>query len=213
MKEDLVKKIQKIVDKKDLIDENMVRSFMILVRKILEDMSQPDQNSYLTLRLFCNWVAHNAITQSNTGLRILARVNDALVDSKELKTNDEVRIKLSDAVGFSVLRKELKLFFRNEGIKDKLFVDNTIWAIFLDNLIEIIGDVPLSFPSLSKLDKTQKKIYNQIAKNPIKMGAGVVAVTISLIKYSPPTDEVMCLVITTANTTRTIVPLLIDARL
>jgi len=57
----------------------------------------------------------------------------------------------------------------------------------------------------------------QIAQNPIKSGAGVVAIQLSLIDYSalgaPNEGEIMCLLIRTEDTTTTVIPLLIDVRL
>jgi hypothetical protein len=165
------------------------------------------------LRLFCNWVAHTEITKSDTGLGVLAVINDTLVNIKNSMNMDEMRVKISQAIGFSVLRKELKMFFEYIKIENLLVSDNKAWFVFLGNLIEIIRDTPLSFPPLSKLNKTQQKIYNQIAENPIKPGAGVVSIKISLVKYPPPTDETMCLIAKTEDTTSIIIPLLIDVRL
>lgn len=143
----------------------------------------------------------------------MAEINDTLVSIKDSTDLMEVRTKISNAIGFPILRKELKLFFQKIGADDTLISINNIWAVFISNLIEIIRDVPLSFPSLSKLNETKRKIYNQIAKNPIKPGAGVISAKISLIKYPPPTNEIMCLTIKTEDTTTAVIPLLIDVRL
>lgn len=213
MERDITTKIKSIVAKEESIDEDTIRSLMILVRKMLEQMPQSDQNLYLRLILFCNWVAHNKITQSNTGLRILAEINDTLTDIKNLTDTIEMRTRMSNAIGFPILRKEMKLFFGNIRVADTLISNNNLWGVFISNLIETIRDVPLSFPSLSNLDKTKQKIYNQIAKNPIKIGAGVIFAKISLIKYPPPTDEIMCLAVKTEDTTTVVVPLLVDVRL
>lgn len=213
MEKDLIIKIKATVAKKENIDEESIRSFMIVVRKLLDKMSQSNQNLYLNVRLFCNWVAHIEITKSNTGLRILAKINDTLVSIKDSMDTIAMRTKMSQAIGFPVLRKELKSFFSYIGVDDTLVSDNNIWAVFLDNLIEIIRDVRLSFPSLSKLDATKQKIYDQIAKNPIKAGAGVISIKICLIEYPAPTGQIMCLTIRTEDTTTIVIPLLIDVRL
>lgn len=213
MEQDLIEKIRIIIAKGENIDEDGVRSLMILIRKLLDKMSQSNQNLYLTLRLFCNWVAHIEITQSNTGLRILAGINDALVRVKDSTDLAEIQKKTSNAIGFSVLRQEIKLFFKNIVIDDNLVSINKTWVLFLGNLIEIIRDVPLSFPPLSKLTKSQKKIYNQIAQNPIKNGAGIISAKISLIKYPPPVDEIMCLMVRMEDTTTIVIPLLINVGL
>ncbi|MGD0209511.1 MAG: hypothetical protein ABSC14_00860, partial [Desulfomonilia bacterium] len=173
--------------------------------------------SYLIIRLFCNWVAHIEITNSNTGLRILAEINDAFVNVKDSINTKEIQNKVSSAIGYPALRKELKSFLGRIGVDDTLVSDNRVWTIFITNLIEIIRDVPLSFPQLSKLDATKQKIYKQIAQNPIKPGAGVISIQISRINYdalgAKGKGNLMCILIKTEDTTTTIIPLLIDVRL
>ena len=94
--------------------------------------------------------------------------------------------------------------------------DNHVWAVFVSHLVEIIRDVPISFPDLSSLDKTKLKIYEEIAQNPIKPGAGVVAAQISRVDYAalgaPEMGSRMCLHIRTADTTTIVIPLVIDVR-
>jgi len=217
MEDDLIRKIKKTVAKKTNLEEADVRSLMILIRKLLDKMSPSDQQLFLITRLFCNWVAHVEITNSNTGLRILAEINDTFVNVKSSTDTKEIQTKLSSAIGYPALRKELKSFFDRIGVDDALLSDNNIWAIFIINLMEIIRDVPLSFPQLSKLDATKQRIYNQIAQNPIKPGAGVISIQISRINYdalgAKGAGDVMCLLIRTEDTTTTVIPLLIDARL
>jgi len=217
MEDDIITKIKTTLVINKNIKEADVRSLMILVRKLLDKMPKSDQNSYLIIRLFCNWVAHIKITQSNTGLRILAEINDALVSVKNSKDTNEIQTKISQAIGYPALRKELKSFFSHIGVDDTLVSDNNVWAIFITNLIEIIRDVPLSFPQLSKLDLTKQKIYKKIAQNPIKPSAGVVSIQISRINYdalgAQEIGDIMCLLIRTEDTTTTVIPLLIDVRL
>ena len=216
MKDDLIKKISTTVVKRNNLEEADVRSLMILIRKLLDNMSDADQKPYLTIRLFSNWVAHIAITQSNTGLRILSAINNALVSVKDSVDPVKMQTKMSEAIGFPVLRKEMKNFFGQIGVDDILLSDNSLWAVFITHLIEIIRDVPLSFPQLSALDATKRKIYEQIAQNPIKAGAGVISIQISRVNYAAlgtqEAGEIMCLLIRTADTTTIVVPLLIDVR-
>lgn len=217
MEDDLINKIKKTVAKNKNLEEADVRSLMILVRKLLDKMSRSDQKLYLIVRLFCNWVAHIEITNSNTGLRILAEINDTFVSVINSTDTNEIQTKISSAIGYPALRKELKSFFGYIGVDDNLVSDNNVWAIFIANLIEIIRDVPLSFPQLAELDPTKQKIYKQIAQNPIKPGAGVISIQISRINYdalgAKGTGDIMCLLIRTEDTTTTVIPLLIDVRL
>ena len=206
MRKKLIAKIKVIIAKRKNMNEADTCYLMVLIRKVLEEMSQVDLNQYLTLKLFCNWVLHIKITESNTGLRILAKTNDMLVSFKDSADIDTMRIKMSHTIGFSALRKELKTFLDYIKIGNILISDNDIWANFLTNLIEVIRDAPLSFPVLSKLDTKQQKIYDQIAKNPIKVGAEVISIRICLMGS-------MCLAINTRDTTTILIPLLIDVRL
>jgi len=213
---DLITKIRTTVSKKEALGETDVRSLMVLVRKLLDQMLPSDQQSFLIIRLFANWAVHVEITQSNTGLRILSAINDALVTYKSADT-DALRTGISKEIGFLALRKEMKLFLGYIGIDDTIVADNQVWAVFVTHLIEIIRDVPLSFPRIAALDKKKRKIYDQIARNTIKPGAGVVAIQISIVDYAAlgakDTGEIMCLLIRTEDTTTVVVPLLIDVRL
>jgi hypothetical protein len=210
---DLIAKIRETVSKKESLEEADVRSLMILIRKLLDLMQQSDQQSFLITRLFANWAIHIEITKSNIGLRILSAINDALVTFKSADT-DALRNGISNEIGFSALRREMKLFLNNTGIDDTIVSDSQVWAVFVNHLIEIIRDVPLSFPTVSTLDNAKRNIYDQIARNPIKHGAGVVAIQITNVDYSAlgakDTGEIMCLAIRTEDTTTIVVPLSVD---
>ncbi len=212
----LITKIKKTVSRNEALEETDVRSLMILVRKLLDQMLPSDQQSFLIIRLFANWAVHVEITQSNTGLRVLSAINDALVTFKSADT-DILRKGISQEIGFSALRREMKLFFGNISIDDTVVSDNHIWAVFVTHLIEIIRDVPLSFPQLFALEKTKRKIYDNIARNTIKPGAGVISIQISNVDYDAlgarNIGEIMCLLIRTEDTTTIVVPLEIDVRL
>jgi hypothetical protein len=216
MWKDLIRKIKNTVAKSKDLEETDVRSLMILIRKLLDNMPQSDQKPYLTIRLFSNWVAHVKITQSNTGLRILSAINNALVSVKDSVDPVAMQTKMSEAIGFPVLRKEMKQFFGHIEVDDMLVFDNNLWAIFITHLIEIIRDVPLSFPQLSALDAKKRKIYEEIAQNPIKPGAGIISIQISYINHAvfgaQESGEVKCLLINTEDTTTIVIPLLIDVR-
>ena len=213
---DLVTKIRKTASKEEALEETDVRTLMILVRKLLDKMPPSDQQSFLIIRLFANWSVHVEITQSNTGLRILSAINDGLVIFKSAHT-DILRRGLSQEIGFPALRREMKLFFSNLGIDNTVVSDNHIWAVFVVHLIEIIRDVPLSFPKVSALDKTKRKVYDHISRNAIKPGAGVISIQISNVDYdalgAKNIGEKMCLLIMMEDTTTIVVPLEIDVRL
>jgi hypothetical protein len=183
---------------------------MVIFRKILEGMVQSDQESFLILRLFSNWAVHIEITQSNTGLRILSAINNALVNFQSAVT-DDLQLGISREIGFVALREELRKFSNKIQINEALHFENHVWSVFVSHLIEIIRDSPLSFPDLSSLDKKKEKIYKSIANNPIKPGAGVVSIQISNVDYAQFGAEnlgsFVCLIIVTEDTTKIVVPI------
>jgi hypothetical protein len=217
MKKDLKNKIEIILNKSQQISEDEVRSLMVLIFKILELMAEKERKNYLTLNLFCNWCKHSVIDKSNTGLRIIALINDTLVQVKNSKSSSEIESKLSVAIGYVSLRKELVLFLGDIGLDAAFLKNDNMWAHILIHIIEIIRDVPLQFPPITKLDRTKQQIYNRIAKNPIKLGAGIIMMKITKIDYSkfgvPNTGELVSLHLKSEDTTNLIIPLLLNVSL
>lgn len=217
MEKDLEIKIKSHLEIGPKISESEVRSLMTLISKRLELMVDVEKQNYLTLSLFCNWCKHTKIDQSNTGLRIIAKVNDALVEGKDYQDNSKIELKISQAIGYVSLRRGLILFLNSIGFDGYFEVSpegNNFWGHFLTHLFEIIRDVPIVFPSIASLDKTKQKIYNQIARSAIRPGAGVIGMKITKVDYSKMgmknMGELISLHIKLENTTNVIVPLLFD---
>lgn len=216
MDKDILAKINEVFQKGDRMTEHELRSVMILIRKLLELMSDQDKLPYLLLVLFCNWAAHTEITKSNTGLRLLAKVNDALVGSRHSGDGLQIGLRMSEALSFSDLRKELVEFLTQNGLETAIIRDDRTWATcFLAHLIEVIRDVPLAFPT--QLDVAKQKIYDSIAQNALKPGAGVISLRLSRVDYdkigAKGIGERLCVLVTMADTTTIVIPLAIDARL
>lgn len=208
---DLRDKIKSRVEKLERITEDEVRSLMIIIRKQLESMPEETKSGYAVLNLFCNWIAHPKITKSITGLKVLARINDALVSVKDSKDLNEISFIISQAVGFGELKVDFKKFTDSLGIA--MPGSKSCWVNFMTHIIEIIKDVPITFPEIIKLQNRQRKIYETISNNPIKPGAGVIAVLISEVDYGlfgRKEGVLKCLKIKTADTTTFIVPLTIQ---
>lgn len=213
MEKDLITKIQNLLNQGSRISEDEVRSLMILIRKRLELEPEPSRVQYSTLNLFCNWAAHTEITQSLTGLRVLGRINDALVRVKGSTDLKKIQMEIARAIGFNTLYSEIVLFFKNVGVTHSLS-DKTIWGVILGHLIEIIRDVPLAFPTVGQLKGAAQKIYKQIAQNPIKPGAGAILIKLSMVNYdrlgAKGLGDIMCLLVRTEDTTTVVVPLKVE---
>jgi hypothetical protein len=216
MEKDMVAKINEVLEKGVQMTEHELRSAMVLIRKMLELMPERVRSQYLLLNLFCTWAVHTEITQSNTGLRILAKVNDALVGVRHSGDPTTMGLKMSEALSFTELRRELKEFLGRCALDDKIVNDDKVWGlVFLPHLIEILRDVPLAFPQV--LDPGKQRIYDQIAQNPIKPGARVVSICLARVNYealgAKGLGERLCVLIKTADTTTVVIPLTIDVRL
>jgi hypothetical protein len=209
MEQDLLAKIQRILNRRSQVTEDEVRSLLVLVRKQLELHPVSKTSRYVTLNLFCNWAVHTEITQSLTGLRVLGRINDILVNVKTA-SGEEVQTELSRTVGFETLYDEFTCFLQKFGLTHQC-ADKRIWAVFLAHLIEIMRDVPLAFPAVKELPRGARKIYDRIRRNPIKPGAGVIWMKLSTVDYgklgAKGFGEVTCLVIGTEDKTTIVIPL------
>lgn len=168
--------------------------------------AEADKVQYLTVSLFCNWSMHISLTESSNCLKILAKINDVLVRIKSSPVN-VVRREMSEAIGFGIFRSELVSLLGAIGVNHNLR-DDTVFRTCRNHLIEIIRDVPIEFPPLGTLKKLVRQIYNQIIQNPIKSGAGVTSIKLSLVDYGTTLGgEMMCLTIRLEDTTSIVVPL------
>lgn len=57
MQNDVARKIDAIISRRELLSESEVSHLMTLCRKYLDHMSKEERSAYLVLRLFCNWAA------------------------------------------------------------------------------------------------------------------------------------------------------------
>ena len=205
-------KIQRIVSLGIEANEDEVRSLAVLVRKRLE--TTPDTSPYLTLNLFCTWAVHIAITNSTTGLKTVAMVNDALVkaqDAGPVGPAGPALQALVGAVGFKTLRAEFTSFLDETNISHR-FHDDGVWRAVLRHLIEIIRDVPIAFPPpIPKVKPKVLKIYEQaIHEQAKKPGAGVIRISISDRIAGDDNSKGRYLVIETEDARELLVPLLGD---
>jgi hypothetical protein len=209
MEQDLLAKIQRILNLGLQVTEDEIRSLLVLVRKQLELHPVLKTSRYLTLNLFCNWAVHTEISQSLTGLQLLAAINGSLLKVK-IASGEEVQTELSRTLGFDKLYNEFTSLCQKFGLTHQ-FSNKRVWAVFQAHLIEIMRDVPLSSPPIKKLTKDAKKLYDRITHNSVKLGAGVISIKISNVDYgklgAKGFGQVTCLLIRTENNITLIIPL------
>ena len=201
-------KIEHLIHLGGSLDEDRVRSLVVLVGKMIELMPNSDRKNFGILKLFRDWAVHIEIDRSRVGIETLAFINNTLVRLKSADT-DTIILSLTEAIGFGKLRSELSAFLKYIRVDTE--ISEAIWKIFLNNLVEIIRDVPLSFPSNKNLNAPYKNIYRGIVENSIKPGAGVVSIALSEVDYekigTKNIGNIMCLQIRLEDTTTIIVPM------
>lgn len=112
---------------------------LVQIRKILEREKLKDE--YSTLDLYCDWVLHPDIKNTNKSGQILDKIERAvfLLDTHN-SNKEEIASSINEAISFVNFHKNLKNFF----IRNKLtFFTDKNYTILLTLLIEILKDIPL----------------------------------------------------------------------
>jgi len=212
MKTDIVRKITLLISKPEPMSESEVSHLVSLTRKCLEYPNEELKGKFLTLKFFCDWALHISIDRSAPALEILVKLNDVIVELKQIPNNDLLIQEVTKIVSFPVLKIELHKFFLVLGIEDKLTTDTYKWGNFLERFIEIILDCVLILPDPPT--RKVKPYYDRIVSNPIKDGFWTIGLSISLINENffkalkdPSPNSLLCLILYSSDTTKVVIPL------
>lgn len=213
MKADIVRKITLLISKPEPMSESEVSHLMSLSRKCLEYPNEELKGKFLTLKFFCDWALHISIDRSIPALEILVRLNDVIVELKQVPNNDLLMQEVTKIVSFPMLRTELHKFFLVLGIEDKLTTDTYKWVKFLEKFIAIILDCVLILPEPPQ-SRRVKPYYDRIVSNPIKEGFWTIGLSISKVNESYfkalkilSPNSFLCLILYSSDTTRVVIPL------
>ena len=114
---------------------------MRLTRMIIE--SEGSTLNYPTLYMFCHLVQHSTMDRNLEGLKLLERINDAIIN--HLASYDIVKA-INFAFKLAEMRHELISFFASKQIGMDILNYRSGWRLFLECLFKDIAGRLVKFP-------------------------------------------------------------------
>lgn len=126
---------------KELTSESQVVYILVEIRKMLNEHDKGKELKYPVLAFFCDWAVHTRMDR-----RSAISMLDAFQDFfRGLDAHLEIRkpTNFYPFVMFMVLRRQIKLFSKNNNLPDNLTDDPKKWKKFLTLLKSIVADCPI----------------------------------------------------------------------
>lgn len=173
-------------------------NIMINFRLFLE--KNKIQLQYKYLNLYCNWVVHNEISQSQTAFNILELLTDSMINHNSGKDNFKwINDAIIEGLGFHNVQSEIIEIGKRFSADFKIIENNIFWRRFGATLLKILIDRPIIFPK-NIINRKTKNIYDSICKKAKASGSLVNGViSIKLVEY----DKKICWSIETLETKNT----------
>ena len=208
MDDEVIDKIRRAIGA-DPLREPDVHHLFALVRKLIERVPSGTRKAYALLNFYCDWTLHSEINRSEPGAKILARLSEIIADHLKKTDNSTLIADLSRALSLSGVRNELNgLIARYTGAADT--VTTTTWRLMIPILLEIISHTPLKIAS----NNTRlKELARQVRSRPLKGEFVIEELAITkvpsiMLKDNAPQNEITyCMMFTTTDTTKLVVPL------
>jgi hypothetical protein len=208
MDDEVIDKIRRAIAAIPLREPD-VHHLFALARKLIERVPSAARGTYSLLNFYCDWTLHSEIDRSEAGAKILARLHEIIADHLKKADNSTLITDLSRALSLSEVRGELNsLIARYAGGTDA--ISTATWRRMVPILLEIISHTPLKIGSKNaKL----KKLATQIRARPLKGKSVVEELAVAKVastmlkRNAPPNEITYCLMFTTTDTTKLIVPI------
>lgn len=144
MQNEIVEKLKPILTQSVETEERVVY-IMVEVRKLMEHANLPD-NQLVTLRFFCNWVAHTKLTRGE-GAEIVKLMNDLfaarLNDGQRM--TEEQHQRLYSLFSFDTFREQLLAFLRAQGLNWAVIELLPEWIKFVKHYAGVVADCPITY--------------------------------------------------------------------
>jgi hypothetical protein len=143
MRNEIIEKLRPILTQSVETEERVVY-IMVEVRKLMEHANLPD-NQLVTLRFFCNWVAHTKLTRGE-GVEIVKLMNDLYAArlSGQWMT-DEQHQRLHGLFSFDTFRQQLLGFLRAQGLNWAMIELLPEWIKFVRHYAAVVADCPITY--------------------------------------------------------------------
>lgn len=139
--------------KRAALTQDDVISIFLRIRQLFE-MEKNLQNQYPLLNLFCNWVVHTKLKDSNTIYRFLVGVSKSISSAIHLQNGEDAREATNqfishagDLLRIPQLRRDIRKLFQQQGIETYLTDKKEWWDGFIALLLREIAEKPLEFPA------------------------------------------------------------------
>jgi hypothetical protein len=148
---------------------------MVEVRKLLD--REHKRNHFAQVRFYCDWTVHTSKDRNLSAIRnIMEQLEKSMSNGNPHPTQDAVNF-------FSLLdlREEMVDLFRRHGLRANLSKDDNHWKHFVDVLIPVLADQPITNPinGISSLSFVSGKIGTKIVtieftdqRTPLTFGIG-----------------------------------------
>jgi hypothetical protein len=188
--------------------EGDVQHLFALGRKLVERLPEPERPSFGLVKFYGDWTVHTKIDRSRVGAGVLQRVADIVFDQLKKTDTDRMVRELTDALSFEKVREEINRLVEHFGGPAKVF-GHAQWRAVVLHLVEIISSTPLMIAD----EKRFRAFKAAIDARPLKAASvveslQVIKVPTSTFDTTAPAGEItFCIMITTTDTTRIVVPL------
>ena len=141
MTPEIVTKLNKFLDTHDPFTEECEAVYlMVELRKLLEreyKVGNQWTGKFAKVRFYCDWTVHPSKDYNQPHIKdIMEKLNEKLSIGEDT----------SYFFSLSELRNELSEVFREQGIQGKLCLDDECWKRFVDVLIPVLTEQPITNP-------------------------------------------------------------------
>ena len=141
MTPEIIRKLNEFLDTHDPIKEECEAVYlMVELRKLLDREHGRDQ--FPKIRFYCDWTVHTSKDRN------LAAIQDIMEKLEKSFSNGSPH-STQDASSFfllSELREEMSDLFSRHGLRANLYQDDKRWTHFVDVLIQVLADQPITTP-------------------------------------------------------------------
>jgi hypothetical protein len=184
-----------------------VHRLFTLARKLIERLQKKDRVRYALLNFYCDWTLHSKIDRSTGGSLVLARIHDVIFSHLKTTDTSSIASDLTAALSFDAVRAELNELIVWHGGRAGMVTQATWNDKVLPEFAEIVSCTPV------RIDCRSESILKTIRAKPLK-GTSVAeefvlikVPTKTLVRNAPEDKVTFCMLITTTDTTKFIVPL------
>ena len=162
--------------KRGSLSQDDVNSILLRIRQLFE-INRKAKNQFPLLNLFCNWVVHTSLRDSNTIYRFLVDISKSISAAIHLPNGEDAGEATQQFINHAgnllqipQLRRDVREVLRQQGVAIYLTDRKEWWDAFVLLLLREISEKPLEFPPEvvdgTKENKKASKFFNELKALP-----------------------------------------------